>query len=364
MKMGLNDEGEVDRREFGFDVAAKGLAASLFSTFFGTQKALAEEESALSPKTIIITGANSGVGLAGGKKLAARGHAVYVACRTQAKADRAAQEIGAAGAFECDLSSLESVRGFAAAWAAQQGGRPVDALCLNAGMAPNTKQPAAKYTAQGFEETIGVNHLGHFLLASLLIKNLESSKQANPRLVVTASSVHDPDQPGGDVGSKAALGDLLGLEGYFQKGTFDMVDGGAFDGDKAYKDSKLCNVLFTTEMQRRLAAKGSKVTCNCFSPGLIPTSGLFRNQNPLFSGAFGLITGAVGVAATVEQGGDCLAYLVDAPELEGQGGLFLTTQPGKPKSDFGPFPISKEASDVSKAKSLFELSTKLVKDFA
>ena len=58
-----------------------------------------------------------------------------------------------------------------------------------------------------------------------------------------------------------------------------MVDGGAFDGDKAYKDSKLCNVLFTRELSKRLSASGAKgVTVNCFSPGLITKSGLFRNR--------------------------------------------------------------------------------------
>jgi len=256
------------------------------------------------------------------------------------------------------LSSLQSVRKFANEWAST--GKPIDALCLNAGMAPNTKQQAATYTKEGFEETIGVNHLGHFLLASLLMKHMEASSLTNPRLVVTASSVHDPDQPGGNVGSKASLGDLKGLEEYFEKGTFDMVDGGAFDGDKAYKDSKLCNIFFMLEMDRLLRQKKSKVTCNAFSPGLIPTTGLFRNQNKLFSSAFSVITGIVGVAATVQQGGDCLVYMVDAENLQQQSGLFLTTEPGKPNSKFAPFQVSIEASSEQKAKKLWTLSSKLV----
>lgn len=73
-------------------------------------------------------------------KLAARGHKVYVACRTQAKADATAQATGAAGAFECDLSSLESVRRFVDAW----GGAPIDVLCLNAGVAMGTGDKAPK----------------------------------------------------------------------------------------------------------------------------------------------------------------------------------------------------------------------------
>lgn len=102
------------------------------------------------------------------------------------------------------------------------------------------------------------------------------------RIVVTASEVHDPQSPGGKQGEKATLGDLTGLErdGRF----FEMVDGNPFNADKAYKDSKLCNVLFTRELQRRLDANPatSGIVANCFSPGLIVSTGLFRDQNPLF----------------------------------------------------------------------------------
>jgi protochlorophyllide reductase len=90
------------------------------------------------------------------------------------------------------------------------------------------------------------------------------------RIVVTASGVHDPDSPGGAQGVPATLGDLSGLEkAVLGDKKFDMVDGGAFNADKAYKDSKLCNVLFTRELQRRLTDRGSGVRVNCFNPGLI-----------------------------------------------------------------------------------------------
>lgn len=120
--------------------------------------------------------------------------------------------------------------------------------------------------------------------------NLEKSSLPHPRLVVTASSVHDPDTPGGNVGPGATLGELKGFVDFLDTGArFQMVDGAPYNPDKAYKDSKLCNVLFTEEMGRRLAARGSKVTCNCFSPGLIPSTGLFRSQNPLFVALFNFI---------------------------------------------------------------------------
>ncbi|CAM9467606.1 unnamed protein product, partial [Phaeothamnion confervicola] len=173
-----------------------------------------------------VTGANSGIGRDAAAKLSAQGADVYVLARTLAKASEAAAATGAAGYFECDLASLESVRKMVDAWDKE----PIDALCLNAGVAPATSDKKPGRTAEGFELAVGTNHLGHFLLASLLLKRLEASACLEPRLVVTASSVHDPNTPGGDVGAKAMLGSLAGLGGYAKTGSFDMVDGGTYDG--------------------------------------------------------------------------------------------------------------------------------------
>lgn len=108
--------------------------------------------------------------------------------------------------------------------------------------------------------------MGHFYLNQLILHSIKD----NGRIGVTASGVHDPDSPGGAQGVPATLGDLAGLEkAAAGDGKFDMVDGGTFNADKAYKDSKLCNVLFTRELQRRLDEKGSSIKVNCFNPGLI-----------------------------------------------------------------------------------------------
>lgn len=143
-----------------------------------------------------------------------------------------------------------------------------------------------------------INHLGHFLLNDLLLPKISRN---GGRIVVSASSVHDPESPGGKVGQLATLGNL---EGFERDGKmFEMVDGAPYNGDKAYKDSKLCNVLFTRELQRRLskddATKG--IIANSFSPGLITSTGFFRYQNPVFSKVFGVIaTNIIGVAETPE----------------------------------------------------------------
>jgi protochlorophyllide reductase len=237
-------------------------------------------------RNVIITGANSGVGLAAAKLLTASGHRVTLACRTQAKADAAAKACmdfaankgdagpatGKAGFYsgrrpggvavgaECDLSSFASVRAFAES----VKGEPLDVLALNAGLSLSVGEKEEKFTADGFELTVGTNHLGHFLLYNLLRPTL--AKSPSPRLVITGSGVHDPASEGGKQGGPekwASMGSFQGLEG--GKG-FSMVDGGKYDPDKAYKDSKLCNLLFMGEAARR---EEGKITVNAFSPGLI-----------------------------------------------------------------------------------------------
>ena len=118
----------------------------------------------------------------------------------------------------------------------------------------------------------------------------------------TGSGVHNPDEPGGDVGSKATLGELSGLRNGF-KSPIAMIDGGTYNADKAYKDSKLCNVMTALELARRLQAQGSKTTCNVMNPGLIPTTGLFRDLNPLFVTFFTFFT--------------LYVFKVAVPEVEG-----------------------------------------------
>ncbi|KAL7447804.1 hypothetical protein ACHAWC_000118, partial [Mediolabrus comicus] len=186
-----------------------------------------------------------------------------------------------------------------------------DAVCYNAGIARNTEAKDVERTKQGFESTIGINHLGHFYLHHLLTSSSLINKDTG-RIVVTASSVHDPDSPGGAQGKLATLGNFQGFENAVSKGTrqFDMVDGGQFNADKAYKDSKLCNVIFTRELQRRLIESGSKIVVNSFTPGLIVGTGLFRDQNPIFTKVFDIAaTNLLKVGETTHFGGGALEYM-------------------------------------------------------
>lgn len=325
-------------------------------------------------QTIVITGCNSGIGFDAVKRIANRGHKIIMACRTMDKAVDAATRIQEEFQSvrnlnlvprECDLMDLKSIDRFVEDM--KNDGLKIDSLCLNAGIARNTAAKDVQRTKQGFESTVGTNHLGHFYLQNRLYPIMADKS----RIVVTASGVHDPESPGGAQGSKATLGNMNGLEEAvaFGNGLFDMVDGGSFDADKAYKDSKLCNVLYTRELQKRLNDMGRKdIHVNCFNPGLIVRTGLFRDQNKFFTKVFDFAaTDLLKVGETVHWGGGALEYMTLDASVGSAGGLFYSSDPGSSKYlddafgvQFKLSKISKEASDDSKAKRLWELSAKLV----
>ena len=329
-------------------------------------------------RTILITGSNSGIGYDAAVRMAARGHKIILACRTLTKAkdavDRIKADLAESGGtandnadlipLECDLACLNSIDDFAKNVKATLGEEGIDSLCLNAGLARDTAATDVLRTADGFELTVGTNHFGHFYLNSLLLPKVKR----NGRVVVTASGVHDPDGPGGAQGEKATLGDLSGLE---RDGVrFEMVDGAPFNPDKAYKDSKLCNVLFTRELQRRLNASDRGITTNCFKPGLIVSTGLFRDQNPTFTKVFDFAaTKLLKVGETPHWGGGSLEYMALDKDVASKGGLFYSSPPGSSKygedafgNQFTVTEVSKEARDDAKAAKLWQLTEKLISD--
>lgn len=328
-------------------------------------------------RTILITGSNSGIGYDAAVRMAARGHKIILACRTLTKAkdtvDRIKADLAESGGtaiesdlipLECDLASLKSIDNFAKDVKSTLGDEGIDSLCLNAGLARDTAATEVLRTADGFELTVGTNHFGHFYLNSLLLPKVKR----NGRVVVTASGVHDPDGPGGAQGEKATLGDLSGLE---RDGVrFEMVDGAPFNPDKAYKDSKLCNVLFTRELQRRLDAGDRGITTNCFNPGLIVSTGLFRDQNPTFTKVFDFAaTKLLKVGETPHWGGGSLEYMALDKDVASKGGLFYSSPPGSSKygddafgKQFTVTQVSKEARDDAKAAKLWQLTEKLISD--
>jgi short chain dehydrogenase len=161
------------------------------------------------PKTIVLTGANSGIGFEAVKTLASQGHTIVMPCRTLAKSLDAIQRVGpTAGtlvAAECDLTSLRSIQSFAKelpSLLASTNSKHISVLGLNAGISRNINAVDVARTLDGFELTVGTNHFGHFALNKLLLPMVDKKEG---KIVVTASGVHDPEAPG-----KAYSYDCLG----------------------------------------------------------------------------------------------------------------------------------------------------------
>ena len=312
---------------------------------------------------VCITGSSSGLGLIAAKRLVQDGHVVYHACRSQKRAEEAVEAAGGGIPIECDLADFSSVNKCARELRKIER---LDVLCLNAAVAPSPSAISPKLTKDGLEECIGVNHFGHFLLANLLFKKLQA--RGGGRLVVTASSVHDPESPGGQSGGKAAtLGTLsgLGMNLSIHPDGPTMVDGVVeYHGGKVYKDSKLCNLLFVNEAQKRFTG----VAVRAFNPGFIPTTGLFqsmRDSSPWKARILTLFARAAGYSVPVEVGGERLVYMAISSDI--QSGSYLCSEVGNRgithQDGFVPKNVSKEAADSNLAKLLWDRSADVVKDW-
>jgi protochlorophyllide reductase len=267
-----------------------------------------------STRRILLTGGSSGIGLEAAVQLLAAGHRLTLPCRDATTAAALQQRLGA-GAHTpvCDLADLDSVECCAAALLANA--EPIDTLVLNAGL-QDSGAPAPRWSVQGFERTVAVNHLAHQALLQRLLPLLLRGRA--PRLVVTASEVHDPAAPGGRVGRPAGLGDLAGLAA--GPGAPMLAGAERFDADKAYKDSKLCNLLMAREIDRRLHRRGTPLPVLAWSPGLViprAPGGFFREnqrRNPLAQGLFALLARDVlRLTETPQRAGALLAGLAADP---------------------------------------------------
>jgi NAD(P)-dependent dehydrogenase (short-subunit alcohol dehydrogenase family) len=200
-------------------------------------------------RTAVVTGGNAGLGLQIARVLAARGARVVLGCRSVEKGMAAAAEVGGGTAVvQLDLSSLPSVRAAAeeigAAWPR------LDLLINNAGV----MEVPYERTADGFELTLATNHLGHFALTGLLLDRLRTVPGS--RIVTMSSMAH--------------------LEGAINFG--DLQSERAYQPETAYAQSKLANLLFTFELDRRLRAAGAYPSALAAHPGVVYTA-LFRNRS-------------------------------------------------------------------------------------
>jgi NAD(P)-dependent dehydrogenase (short-subunit alcohol dehydrogenase family) len=216
-------------------------------------------------RTVIVTGANTGIGRETARMLALKGAHVVLACRNQDKGRAALEQImvekpaGSAAVETLDLSDLDSVAGFAAAF--ERTHQRLDLLINNAGV----MVPPLGRTRQGFELQFGTNHLGHFALAARLLPLVQRTQRA--RIVVVSSGAQ-----------------------HFGRIDFDDLnwERRPYRAWAAYCQSKLANMLFALELQRRLSTAGSDVRATAAHPGwtatdLQRTAGAARLLNPLFA---------------------------------------------------------------------------------
>ncbi|CAG2111103.1 unnamed protein product [Medioppia subpectinata] len=278
----------------------------------------------LDGQTVIITGANTGIGKETAYQLSLRGAKVIMSCRSIARGEEAMNDIKGrnSGAdltlFELDLASLKSVREFAQQ--VSQNTDCVDILVNNAGVM-NTPEWS---TADGFEMQFGTNHLGHFLLTMLLLPLLQNSPKAR---VVNVSSI-------GHMAGKIHLDNI-------------NLRNGAYSPFKSYAQSKLANVLFAREMAKRL---GPSTTVNTYSlhPGAVHTE-LARHSG---GGQLGdKIMGSMFL--TPELGAQTSLHCILDEGLDGESGFYYSNCQRVDN-------MVPAAVDDKMSQALWELSVKLV----
>mmetsp|Transcript_57796 Transcript_57796/g.102616 ORF Transcript_57796/g.102616 Transcript_57796/m.102616 type:complete len:461 (-) Transcript_57796:74-1456(-) len=289
-------------------------------------------------KTVIITGASSGLGLSAATELAMSGEwRVIMACRDFAKAERLAKERefpeGSYTVLHLDLGANNSVRRFVTAFRDLQ--IPLDALVCNAAVYfPNAHKEGAffpglfpgggpRWSADGHELSFATNYLGHFLLCNLLLEDLKNSRAKPARCIIlgtVTASINDKEI-GGKIPPVADIGQLQGLE-QGMKQPITMVDGGQFNGAKAYKDSKVCDVMLMRELHRRYH-QSTGIAFSSLYPGCIAKTGLFREHYPVFRFLFPILQKEVTNAyVSEEEAGKRLASVVGDPGYAQSGVYF------------------------------------------
>lgn len=280
----------------------------------------------MTDRSVLITGANTGIGKATAVGLARDGMQVVITSRDRARGNAAVEEIRAESGsdrvevMELDLADLASVRTFADAYLASHD--RLDVLVNNAGVV----QGSRTQTRDGFETTFGVNHLGPFLLTQLLLDRIRES--APSRIVVVSSHAHKSARQGLD------FDDLQSERKYSSFGV--------------YGKSKLANIYFTRELARRL--EGAGVTANAAHPGFV-ASRFGRDGD---GGRLGEIAMTLGqpFALSPEKGARTSIYLAESPDVADiTGGYFYKSKPSQP---------SKVALDDEAARRLWAVSEELV----
>jgi len=310
--------------------------------------------------TVVITGTSSGVGLYAAKALIDRGWFVVMACRNISKMEDAAEELelprDSYTIRLLDLGSLDSVRRFVNNFRITN--MTLDALVCNAAIyMPLIKEPLR--SPEGYELSMTTNHLGHFLLCNLLLEDLKKSTYGDRRMVILGTVTHNPDELGGKIPPRPDLGNFEGFEAGFKE-PISMANAKAFEPVKAYKDSKVCNVLTMRELDRRYH-ESTGITFTSLYPGCVADTPLFRNHYPLFQKIFPWFQKNItGGYVSQELAGERVAMVVADPEYKQSGAYW--SWGNRQKKDGKSFvqKVSPQARDDIKGERMWDLSAKLV----
>ena len=313
--------------------------------------------------TVLITGTTSGVGLNAAKALAERGWQVVTANRDPVRAAAAAESLAIPTQqlthLRIDLGDLDSVRVGVETLVASLGS-PLDALVINAAVyKPRLKQP--ERSPQGYEISMATNHLGHFLLIHLLLPDLQRSSHPSRRVVILGTVTANSKELGGKIPipAPADLGDLSGFKAGF-KAPIAMANAKPFKPGKAYKDSKLCNMITTQELHRRLH-ESTGVVFSSLYPGCVADTPLFRNTPRAFQTIFPWfqknITG--GYVSQV-LAGERVAQVVADPAFAASGVHWSWGNRQKKGGQQFSQELSDKASNPLTAQTMWEESMKLV----
>ncbi len=272
-------------------------------------------------KTVVVTGGTSGIGQVAAERLAGKGARIVLVARDKARGEvtlKRLRDVAPDAAHSVHYGNLSEISEMKRLGAEIAAAEPrIDVLVNNAGALFNTR----KLTGDGLEYTFATNHVAYFVMTECLRPRLRAAGKA--RIVSTASDAHK--------GAKLDFDDLQSAHG--------------FSGFAVYGRSKLCNVLWTRELARRL--EGTDVTANCLHPGFVATR--FGDQSG------GLLAPAVRIAKNFaispEKGAETIVYLASSPEVEGaNGGYFYKCRPATP---------AKEVQDDASARRLWDVTAKL-----
>ena len=311
------------------------------------------------PGTVLITGTTSGVGLNATRALVQQGWTVITANRSPQRAAAAADELGLPAErlkhVLMDLGDLNSVR-----QAVEGLPERIDALVCNAAVyKPRLKRP--ERSPQGYEISMATNHFGHFLLIQLLMGRLRASTHPSRRVVILGTVTANSKELGGKIPipAPADLGDLSGFEAGFKE-PVAMASGKSFKPGKAYKDSKLCNMITTQELHRRFNSE-TGISFTSLYPGCVADTPLFRNAPRAFRKIFPWFQKNItGGYVSQPLAGERVAQVVADPDFA-QSGVHWSwgNRQKKNRQQFSQ-DLSDKVTDSQTASRVWDLSMELV----